>query len=165
VTLFSHEFSVIPRGLSHVSASIVRTVVLLLQAQGDPERHNGHGRLMVDDRPGGLPHWSVSAWAGDLPEPYLPVHCASVDEMSLRLVWCQGATPWHAHPQHDEMLLVEEGRLDVGTEEGPALLGAGHMVVIPRGRIHRLSSAQRTVATSLIHGAVSPLEQMGRKGK
>jgi len=41
-------------------------------------------------------------------------------------------------------------------------LDAGQMVVVPGGRIHRLSSAQHTVATSLIHGAVSPLEQMGR---
>ena len=84
--------------------------------------------------------------------------------MSLRLVWCQGATPWHAHPHHDELLLVEDGRLDVSTEEGPVSLGAGQMAVVPRGRLHRLASVQHTVVTSLIHGGVSPLEQMGREG-
>lgn len=162
-TLSSREFCVVPRGLSHVSASIVRTVVILFQAQGDPERQNGHGRLMVNGRSSGLPRWSVSAVAETLPEPYLPVHCVNVDEMSLRLVWCQGATIWHAHPQHDEMLMVEEGHLDVGTDEGPVSLDVGQMVVVPRGRIHRLSSLQRTVVTSLIHGAVTPLEQMGRE--
>ncbi len=164
LTLSSREFCVIPRGLSHVSASIVRTVVVLFQAQGDPERQNGHGRLMVDDRPGGLPHWSVAAESEPLPEPYLPVHCVNVDEMSLRLVWCQGATTWHAHPHHDELLLVEDGHLDVGTEEGSLSLDAGQMVVVPRGRLHRLSSVQHTVVTSLIHGGVPPLAQMGREG-
>ncbi len=163
LTLSAREFCVIPRGLSRVSASIVPTVVLLLQAQGDPERRNGQGRMMVGDRPEGLPRWSVSAVAETLFEPYLPLHCASVDDMSLRLVWCQGATLWHAHPQHDELLLVEDGRLDVGTEEGPVSLEVGQMIVLPKGRQHRLSSQQHTVATSFIHGAVSPLEQMGRK--
>jgi len=162
VTLSSHEFCVIPRGLSHLSASIVRTVVVLFQALGDPDRQNGHGQLLVDARRDGLAHWSVSTEAQTLSEPYLPVHCVSVDEMSLRLVWCQGATPRHAHPRHDELLLVEDGHLDVATEEGVVSLDAGQMVVVPRGRIHRLSSAQRSIATSLIHGAVSPLEQMGR---
>lgn len=163
MTLSSHEFCVIPRGLSHVSASIMRTVVLLFQAQGDPERQNGHGRLMVDERPDGLPHWSVPVEADALPEPYLPVHYVNADEMSLRLVWCQGTTSWHAHPRHDELLLVEDGHLDVGTDDGSVSLDVGEMVVVPRGRIHRLSSVQHTVVTSLIHGAVAPLEQMGRE--
>jgi len=163
VTLSAHEFCAIPRGLSHVSASIVRTVVLLFQAQGDPERRNGHGRLLVDDRPEGLPHWSVSTLGEALSAPYLPRHCVSVDEMSLRLVWCQGQTPWHAHAQHDELLLVEDGRLDVSTEDGPVPLEAGQMIVLPKGRLHRLSSQQHTLATSFVHGALPPMEQMGRK--
>jgi len=163
VDLSSHEFCTIPRGLAHVSASPVRTVIVFFQALGDPERQNGHGRLMVDDRPGGLPYWSVSAEAERLDEPYYPRHVVNVDEMSLRVIWCEGATPWHAHPRHDELLLVENGRLDVGTEEGPVTLDEGQMVVVPRGRLHRLSSTRHTVATSLMHGAVTPLEQMGRE--
>jgi mannose-6-phosphate isomerase-like protein (cupin superfamily) len=161
--LSPRQFCVVPRGLAHASASIVRTVVVFFQAQGDPERQNGHGRLRADERPDGLPHWSVAQEVETLPEPYLPVHCVNVDEMSMRLVWCQGATPWHAHPQHDELLLVEDGRLDVCTEEGSVVLAPGQMVVVPRGHLHRLSSVQHTVVTSLIHGAVTPLEQMGRE--
>jgi homogentisate 1,2-dioxygenase len=161
VLLSPRELAVIPRGMEHASGSIVRTIVLLFQAQSDPERKNGHGRLTMERRREALPKWSVAQESDQLPQAYLPVPLAQVDEMSLRLVWCQGETSWHVHPSHDELLLVEDGHLDLGTELGPVSLDEDELLVIPRNRIHRLVSAQQTMVLSLIHGEVTPQEHVG----
>jgi homogentisate 1,2-dioxygenase len=162
VMLSRREFAAIPRGLSHLSGSIVRTAVVLFQAQGDPNRKNGHGRVVVAPRPHSLPKWSVAKETNLLRQPYLPILLAQADEMSLRLVWCQGETAWHAHPDHDELLFVMEGRLDIGSEIGPVSVAMDELAVIPRGRIHRLTSAQRAVALSLIYNQISPQAHMGQ---
>jgi len=161
VMLSRREFAVVPRGLSHLSGSIVRTAVVLFQAQSDPNRKNGHGRMIVAPRPHSLPKWSVGEAASLLRQPYLPIALAQADEMSLRLVWCQGETSWHAHPDHDELLFVMEGRLDLGSEMGSVSVAADEMLVIPRDRVHRLTSAERATALSLIHNQVPPRAQMG----
>lgn len=161
VTLSERELAVVPRGVSHVSGSITRTVVLLFQAHTDPDRKNGHGRLMVDPRHGSLPKWRVAQEAGQLKQPYLPTHVVGVDEMSLRMVWCEGETPWHAHATHDELYLVTDGSLEVGNEWGLITAGEGTLVVIPRGTTHRLVSQQHTVALSLVHGELTPEAQVG----
>lgn len=155
------ELAVVPRGVSHVSGSLVRTIVMLFQAQADPDRKNGHGRLTGDDPLATLPKWSVAAEAEQSLQSFLPMPVAQVDEMSLRVLWCEGATSWHAHEAHEELLLVTEGRLEVGTELGPLTMNAGELLVIPRDRIHRLAARQRTVVVSFIHGEVSPTQHMG----
>jgi homogentisate 1,2-dioxygenase len=161
IALDRRELAVVPRGLAHQSSSLVHTCVILFQAQGDPERKNGHGRLDVEQGTGPLPKRSVIKEADRIPQAYLPVPLAQADEMSLRLIWCQGDTPWHKHSNHDELLWVEDGRLEVGTEEGPVSVHEDELIVIPRDRIHRVTSIQHTIALSLVHGEVSPLAQMG----
>jgi homogentisate 1,2-dioxygenase len=161
ISLDQRELAVVPRGLAHLSSSLIHTSVILFQAQGDPERKNGHGRLIMEQSTGPLPKWAVVEEAERLPRPYLPAPLAQVDEMSLRLVWCQGETPWHQHPNHDELLWVEDGRLEVGTEEGLISVHEDELIVIPRDHIHRVTSIQHTIALSLIHGEVSPLTHMG----
>jgi homogentisate 1,2-dioxygenase len=161
ISLDRHELAVVPRGLAHLSSSLIHTCVVLFQAQGDAERKNGHGRLVVEQNTGPLPKRSVDEEAERIPQPYLPVPLVQADEMSLRLIWCQGETPWHQHPYHDELLWVQDGRLEVGTEEGPNSVHEDELVVVPRGRIHRLTSIQHTIALSLVHGEVSPLTHMG----
>ncbi len=99
--------------------------------------------------------------AGLLRQPYLPIALAQVDEMSLRLVWCQGETSWHTHPDHDELLFVMEGHLGLESEIGSASLAADEMLVIPRNRVHRLTSAERTTVLSLIHNQIPPKTQVG----
>jgi mannose-6-phosphate isomerase-like protein (cupin superfamily) len=161
VGLTRRELAVVPRGLAHTSSSLMRTMIILFQAYSDAERRNGHGRLSADKRLSGLPKWSVDDEAHDLGRPYLPHPLTQVDEMSLRLVWCQGETPWHSHLEHDEMLLVIEGRLQVEVEGETMGLAQDELLVIPRHQVHRLISSQHTLALSLIHGEVDPLTHMG----
>ncbi len=161
LNLMEHELAVIPRGLGHVSAAATRTIVMLFQTPGDADRKNGHGRTLTGKSSAGVPKWSASHDAQRLRGPYAPLPLAQVDEMSMRLVWCQGETSWHVHPDHDELLFVEEGRLQIGSEIGPVTIGSGEMLVIPRNRIHRLTSNEHTLALSLIHNIVTPAAQMG----
>jgi len=159
--LHRHEFAVVPRGLNHASGSLVRTTVLFFQLRGDPERKNGHGRLSAADRPDGLPTWSVLEQAAAAQAPYRALPLATVDEMSLRVLRAEGATPWHRHDLHDEMVYVVEGQLAIGSEMGPLLVRAGELLVLPRRRIHRLVATAPSVVVTLVHGEVSPEEQMG----
>ena len=163
ITLSKRELTVVPRGLSHLSGSLVRSVVALFQAHADPDRKNGHGCLTVSSSVDALPKRSVTREAAHLSHPYLPVHLAQVDEMSLRLVWCQGQSSWHLHAHHDELQWVQEGHLEIDTEIGLVGLLEDELVVIPRGMLHRLASGERTIALSLVHGELSPQAHMGRK--
>lgn len=161
LNLMPHEFAVIPRGLGHISAAALRTVVMLFQTPGDADRKNGHGRTFTGKSAAGVPKWSASHDSQLLRGPYAPLPLAQVDEMSMRLVWCQGETSWHIHPDHDELILVEKGRLQISSEFGPILVEAGELLVISRNCIHRLTSNENTLALSLIHNAVTPAAQMG----
>ena len=58
VELHEGELAVIPRGVEHASGSYLNTTVLLAQAQADPERKNGHGRIKVDEHQQSLSKWS-----------------------------------------------------------------------------------------------------------
>lgn len=159
--LTRHEFAVVPRGVAHVSGAIMRTVVLFFQTRGDPDRRNGHGRTAVDEAPRPLPKWSVQVEARRASRPYLPRPLATVDDMSLRVFRAEGATPWHAHEGHDELVYVVEGHVELGTEVGPASLAAGHLAVVGAGRIHRLDAAEPSLVVTFVHGTVPPEEQAG----
>ena len=162
ITLSRREFAVVPQGLAHVSGSITGAVVMLFQARGDPERKNGHGQLGLPAGPHLLPKWSVDRAAKRVRTPYLPVAVARVDEMWVRVVWCLGVTDWHVHPKHDEMLFVADGRLEVATRSASLSAKADDLLVIPRGRSHRLTSGQDTILLSLVHGEVTLEAHMGR---
>jgi homogentisate 1,2-dioxygenase len=164
-TLSQNELAVVPRGLTHISGSLTPSVILFFQAQSEPEQKNGHGRLTVGEHEGPLPRVRVEEHVPRLTRPYLGEHLAQVDEMSLRAVRCQGATVWHRHADHDELLWMHEGTLEVGTEHGALRLEQDELTVIRRGTIHRLSTPARATALSLIHGAVTPEQHMGLHGQ
>jgi|YNPNPStandDraft_1061719.scaffolds.fasta_scaffold52779_2 mannose-6-phosphate isomerase-like protein (cupin superfamily) len=159
-TLGEHECAVVPRGVGHSSGSVLETLVLLFQAQGEPERRNGHGRLSAEERRDTLPKYGPLEEAARLSRPFAPLPLAQVDEMSLRVLWAEGETRWHLHTAHDELLWVIEGGLEVSCELGPLKVAQDELVVVPRGRIHRLVSKEYTVVVSLIHGEVAPERQM-----
>jgi mannose-6-phosphate isomerase-like protein (cupin superfamily) len=165
VTLVDDEFIVIPRGLAHRSGSVVHTLVMLFQAQTDPDRKNGHGRLFVDDRVGDLPKGVLSAAPDGSQPAYRPERLIQVDEMSLRRTYCVGTTPWHRHTRHDELVWVRQGHLEVSTEHGGLRLKANELGVIPRNTIHRLSAQEPALVLGFIHDEVTPAAHMGLMGE
>ncbi len=48
-----------------------------------------------------------------------------------------GSTTWHSHEDQDEVFLVTHGTLVVGLRSGDVTVGAGEMLVVPRGVEHR----------------------------
>jgi len=162
-TLHAREVAVVPRGVSHVSASLghERTVVMFFRAQGEPEKSNGHGRISAPADGSSLPKWTIEAEARCLERPLVPRHLLQVDAMSLRITLVQDRTPWHLHEVHDELLYVEEGLLNVETGMGRLTLHEGELLVVPRGTMHRLGSDVTAISLSLIHASVNATAQMG----
>jgi len=61
---------------------------------------------------------------------------------TLGVYWASGGTsPWERHPDTDELLFILEGRADVTIlrDDGPVVtpVGAGSLIVVPRGLWHR----------------------------
>lgn len=162
-TLHAREAAVVPRGVSHVSASLgrERTVVMFFRAQGEPERSNGHGRISAPARGISLPKRTIEAEAQCLEKPLVPRPLLHVDEMSLRLAWIQERTPWHLHEAHDELLYVEDGLLDVEMGMGRLTLHAGELLVVPRGTMHSLGAARTAISLAFIHASVDAQAHMG----
>jgi quercetin dioxygenase-like cupin family protein len=161
VHLSQGQFAVVPRGVSHVSGAVVPAFVLLAQAKGDPDRRNGHARFAVEDRADGLPHGDVRALAERIVRPRQVRALAQVDEMSLRAGRLSGDTPWHFHGPHDELLCILDGHIEVEGEANSISVHAGQLLVIPRGRLHRLRSPEPSIIITLVHREVTTAEQLG----
>ena len=48
-----------------------------------------------------------------------------------------GSTTWHAHADQDEVFFVTHGTLVVELRTGDVTVGAGELIVVPRGVEHR----------------------------
>ncbi|MCE5259251.1 MAG: cupin domain-containing protein [Chloroflexi bacterium] len=155
------DLALVPKGIEHTSSSLHDSVVLIAQAQAEPERKNGHGST----HPGlhiikADPH----EVARGLTQTFFSVEFFQVDEMAVRAAWCQGVVGRHRHDDHDELLLVLGGQLEVATDIGTLALGTNEMIIIPHGRVHQLRTLEQTLLLSMVHSDISPSEQMGYTG-
>lgn len=161
VVLQSGEMAMIPRGIEHASSSMENTSVLLAQVLGDPERKNGHGRTIPARNQPVISRLAPFEVTHGLTQPFFSVALTQVDEIAVRAAWCQGVVGWHRHAEHDELLMVLDGQLNVGTEAGTFALKTNELVVIPRQHVHHLSTTRQTLLLSLVHSDLSPSAQMG----
>jgi mannose-6-phosphate isomerase-like protein (cupin superfamily) len=159
--LQAHELAVVPRGMGHQSGAVTPAVVAFFRAQSDPERRNGHGRLLLTDALPALPKHNVEEAARALSGIYRPAPLAQVDEMSLRVMWGEGASRTAQHFGHDVLWWVRRGEVDVETLLGSVHLSGDELLVIPRGTPYRLHASRRALLLTLIHDEVSPEEQNG----
>ncbi len=65
-----------------------------------------------------------------------PKIIGSLDGWTLRLVKLQGEFVWHHHKNEDELFLVLHGALSIKLRDGEVRLGAGELVIVPRGVEH-----------------------------
>jgi mannose-6-phosphate isomerase-like protein (cupin superfamily) len=159
-SLSSDEVTVIPRGLHHRTGAVLPAIVLRLQALSDSERKNGHGRLAAEEQRHTQPKQALFGASLGLTRPYQIVSLGQVDEMSLRAVLCRGATPWHGHLYHDELLWVRQGQVSLSTPDEDVTLAEDELVVVPRGTPPR-QEAEQALAVSLMHAETSPEAHMG----
>lgn len=69
-------------------------------------------------------------------EPWAPKVVATLNDYEIKLVRLDGEFVWHTHPDTDELFLVLEGDLTIQLRDGDVRVGAGQMLVVPRGIEH-----------------------------
>ena len=70
-------------------------------------------------------------------ERWSPRIVAELNGQHVKLVKLLGEFVWHHHDEEDELFLVYRGRLLMEFRDGVVELGAGEMIVVPRGVEHR----------------------------
>jgi mannose-6-phosphate isomerase-like protein (cupin superfamily) len=65
---------------------------------------------------------------------------AKMNNYDLKVVKFKGDFVWHSHPETDETFIVIEGTLVMNFRDRKVEVGAGEMIVIPKGVEHKPSS-------------------------
>jgi len=86
-------------------------------------------KINLSDKFGKLP-------AGD----YAVRLVAKMNNYDLKIVKFKGDFVWHSHPETDETFVVMEGILVMNFRDRKVKVGAGEMIVIPKGIEHKPSS-------------------------
>ena len=70
-------------------------------------------------------------------EHWRPEVVAALNGQEVKLARVLGEFVWHHHADEDELFLVIRGRLRIEFRDGIVELGAGELLVVPRGVEHR----------------------------
>lgn len=70
-------------------------------------------------------------------EQWSPKIIAETDGFQFKLAKLQGDFVWHSHPETDEAFYIIEGQLRIDFRDGSVSLGAGEMLVVPKGVEHK----------------------------
>ena len=92
----------------------------------------------TDETPGaGLPRVVNLAEAfSTISEPWAPRVAGDVNEFQVKLARAEGEFCWHVHEDEDELFLVVGGTLRMQFRGGHRDLGAGEMIIVPKGVEH-----------------------------
>ncbi|WP_209349442.1 cupin domain-containing protein [Pontixanthobacter sp. CEM42] len=74
---------------------------------------------------------------GQFNDHWAPRIVARYNDNEVRLAKAEGDFQWHSHPDSDELFLVIKGTLTMEFRDRTETLGAGQMIVVPRGTEHR----------------------------
>lgn len=66
-----------------------------------------------------------------------PKIVAELNGQHVKLVKFQGPFVWHSHAQEDELFYVVRGSFNMEFRDRTVTLGAGDLIVVPRGVEHR----------------------------
>ena len=150
VVLQPHELAVVPKGVGHRSASMLRSVVLLLQPRVVVDRRNGDRRLFALKSEDRLKRVSLAAMGRRALVPFNPVPVADLDTFSVQFALCKGEGPWQAEDRQASLIWCHEGRLTVDTESlGQVSLGPAELTVVPSRVSYRLLSTGRATVLGL----------------
>ena len=143
------ELAVAPKGVTHRSSSLLRSLVLLLQPRLLVNRRNGDRRLFALTGAGRLEKVSLPAVGRQIVAPFRPVILADVDTYSLNLMLCEGAGPrWQAKRQAT-LIYCFDGQLTLDSDLGGTTLTRGELAVVPVGVAYRLSSLRRALVVGV----------------
>jgi len=70
-------------------------------------------------------------------EHWSPKLVETIDDYDIKLVKLEGDFVWHSHAAEDELFLVLKGSLRMDFRDREVTVGAGEMIVVPRGVEHK----------------------------
>jgi len=70
-------------------------------------------------------------------EHWSPKLVETIDDYDIKLVKLQGDFVWHSHAAEDELFLVLKGSFRMDFRDRQVTVGAGEMIVVPRGVEHK----------------------------
>ena len=143
------ELTVVPKGLSHRSSSLVRSLVLLFQPRLIVNRRNGDRRLFALKNAGRLEKVSVPAMGRQIVNPHTPVTQAHFDTFALNLLLCDGIGPWRQYDRQSSLVLCFDGQVLLESDLGQVSLHGGELVVVPKRTAYRLSGSDRPLVLEL----------------
>ena len=141
--------TVVPKGLSHRSSSMLRSLVLLFQPRLITNRRNGDRRLFALKGEGRLEKVSVPAMGRQIVTPHTPVTLADLDTFALNLQFCDGTGPWRQYDRQSSLVLCYDGQVTLDSDLGPVSLHRGELVVVPKSTAYRLSGEDRSLVLEL----------------
>ena len=80
---------------------------------------------------------NISEKFGKFSEQWQPKTVADLDDYEVKLVRIEGDFVWHQHEEADEMFFVINGALRMDFRDRQVDIGAGEMIVVPRGVEHK----------------------------
>ena len=149
IVLRQGELSVVSKGLSHRSSSLIRSLVLLFQPRLIVNRRNGDRRLFSLKDAGRLEKVSIPAMGRQIVNPHTPVTLADLDTFALNLLLCTRTGDWQRHDDQSRLVLCYDGKVVVDSDLGEESLHGGELLVIPKGTAYRISSHERSLVLEL----------------
>ena len=73
---------------------------------------------------------------------WAPRIVAEYNGNQIKLVKFQGEFVWHSHPDTDDFFLVVSGAMQVEFRDRTVDVGAGELLIVPRGVEHRTRSSE-----------------------
>lgn len=143
------ELSVVPKGLSHRSSSLIRSLVLLCQPRLMVNRRNGDRRLFALKDAGRLEKVSVPAMGRQIVNPHTPVTLADLDTFALNLLLCGETGHWRQYDRQSSLVLCYDGQVILDSDLGQVSLYRGELVVVPKSTTYRLSGKDRSLVLEL----------------
>ena len=143
------ELTVVPKGLSHRSSSLIRSLVLLFQPRLIVNRRNGDRCLFALKNAGRLEKVSVPAMGRQIVNPHTPVTQAHLDTFAFNLLLCDGTGPWRQYDRQSSLVLCYDGEVLLDSDLGQVSLHRGELVVVPKSTRFRLSGEERSLVLEL----------------
>ena len=143
------ELAVVPKGLSHRSSSLIRSLVLLFQPRLIVNRRNGDRRLFALKGAGRLEKVSVPAMGRQIVNPDTPVTLADLDTFALNLLLCGETSRWRKTDRQSSLVLCYDGQVILDSDLGQLSLHGGELAVVPKSMPYRLSGKERALVLEL----------------